>query len=63
VGRVLFYDKRLSANDTVYCAIFYKQENAFADANTLSDCINGQKTHRNRLSLTNIAFSGKGKLF
>ena len=44
VGRVLFYDKRLSANNTVSCASCHKQENAFADTGAFSDGIHGQKT-------------------
>ncbi len=63
LGRVLFYDKRLSANNTVSCASCHKQENAFADTKPFSDGIHDQKTLRNSMPLANLAFSGKGKFF
>ena len=36
LGRVLFYDTRLSANEKISCASCHRQENAFADPRRLS---------------------------
>ncbi|MCY4514977.1 MAG: cytochrome-c peroxidase, partial [Candidatus Tectomicrobia bacterium] len=36
LGRVLFYDKRLSANDTTACASCHLQEYAFSDPEQFS---------------------------
>src|SRR6478735_2184573 len=36
LGRVLFYDKELSANKNISCGSCHKQENAFADASRFS---------------------------
>lgn len=37
MGRVLFYDTRLSSTNTISCASCHKQEFAFADNKALSD--------------------------
>ncbi|MGY8691032.1 MAG: cytochrome c peroxidase, partial [Verrucomicrobiales bacterium] len=57
VGRVLFYDKRLSADNSKSCASCHRQKNAFADNKALSDGIYGQKTLRNSMRLANLAFT------
>ena len=36
LGRVLFYDRRLSANDTVACASCHNERKAFTDGRTLA---------------------------
>ncbi|MEM1323501.1 MAG: cytochrome c peroxidase [Bacteroidota bacterium] len=51
LGRVLFYDKNLSANGKVSCASCHKPELAFADNVAFSEGFNGQLTKRNSLSL------------
>ena len=53
LGRVLFYDTRLSINDKVSCASCHKQELAFADDVAFSEGFNGQRTIRNSLPLGN----------
>lgn len=53
LGRVLFYDKKLSLNNQVACASCHHQENAFADNVALSTGFNGQKTSRNASTITN----------
>lgn len=63
LGRVLFYDKRLSVNDSKSCASCHKQENAFADTEALSEGFHGKKTARNSMPLANLAFASKGKFF
>ena len=44
LGRVLFYDKNLSATNTVSCASCHIQANAFGDVAIASDGINGTTT-------------------
>ena len=55
LGRVLFYDKNLSINNTVSCASCHKQENGFADATATSQGFKGGHTTRNSLALINLA--------
>ena len=52
LGRVLFYDKRLSDNNTVSCASCHKPEFAFADNVAFSQgAAIGERTSRNSLAL------------
>lgn len=51
LGRVLFYDTRLSSTNTVSCATCHKQEFAFADDQPLSNGVKNLKTARNSLAL------------
>jgi cytochrome c peroxidase len=53
LGRALFYDKKLSQNNTIACASCHKQEFAFADNVSLSTGFNGGKTSRNSLAIIN----------
>lgn len=53
LGRVLFYDKKLSLNNQVACASCHHQENAFSDNVALSVGFNGQKTTRNASTIAN----------
>lgn len=57
LGRHLFYDKRLSDNQTYACANCHKQELAFTDGRTTGLGSTGQLHTRNAMSLTNIAYS------
>ncbi len=54
LGRVLFYDKALSATGEVACASCHKQELAFSDNKISSDGVDGQ-TERNSLALGSVA--------
>lgn len=54
LGRMLFYETRLSGNNTMSCASCHKQEFAFSDNNTLSIGIDGIKGTRQSMSLTNL---------
>ena len=56
LGRVLFYDKKLSSNNTISCASCHKQEFAFSDDAVLSEGVNGQ-TLRHSMRLVNIRFA------
>lgn len=51
LGRVLFYDDRLSANNSVSCASCHKPELAFADDVAFSEGFDGEVTLRNSLAL------------
>lgn len=55
LGRVLFYDKSLSLDNTVSCASCHKQSLAFSDDATVSTGVYGLKGERNALPLANVA--------
>lgn len=56
LGESLFFDTRLSLDETVSCASCHKPGLAFADGKALSDGILGRKTARNSPSILNAAF-------
>ncbi|MTI39934.1 cytochrome-c peroxidase [Fulvivirga lutimaris] len=58
LGRMLFYDKTLSRNDSVSCSSCHKQQFAFADNDKFSIGIRNQKTQFNSPSLVNLAYAG-----
>jgi cytochrome c peroxidase len=51
LGRVLFYDVRLSQNETVSCASCHRQEHGFSDPERLSAGFQGEPTARNSMAL------------
>ncbi len=53
LGRVLFYDNRMSANNSIACASCHQQEKGFADSFAKSEGFGGQKTIRNSMSIAN----------
>src|SRR5690242_11851144 len=57
LGRYLYYDTRLSADNTVSCATCHAVRWAFADGEPVSTGIRGQKGGRNAPSVINRAFS------
>ena len=63
LGRVLFYDKKLSANDTVACASCHIQEHGFADPRVLSVGFNGGNTGRHSMGLANARYYNRGHFF
>ncbi|MGK0362727.1 MAG: cytochrome c peroxidase, partial [Bradymonadia bacterium] len=56
LGRVLFYDKNLSANRTVACASCHKAEFGFSDDRVLSVGFEDGETNRHSMGLTNARF-------
>jgi len=54
LGRVLFYDKTLSANNTVACASCHKQSLGFADNRQFSQGAFDGFTARNSMSIQNL---------
>lgn len=63
LGRVLFYDKNLSANQTISCASCHIQEKGFSDDATLSIGFAGETTRRHSMSLTNVKWFSNGRFF
>src|SRR5687768_17127317 len=51
LGRVLFYDKALSLNNSVSCASCHQQSKAFCDNERFSTGLTDMKTARNAPSL------------
>jgi cytochrome c peroxidase len=63
LGRVLFYDTQLSANNTVSCGSCHVQKNAFVDPNRFSKGFDGKKTDRHAMSLVNLRYNLRGRFF
>jgi cytochrome c peroxidase len=63
LGRVLFYDTSLSANETTACASCHRQELAFTDDTALSLGFDGGETGRNSMHLANVAYYERGRFF
>jgi cytochrome c peroxidase len=63
LGRVLFYDKKLSANGTIACASCHKQDKGFSDDATLSLGFDGGTTGRHSMTLINARFYQRGRFF
>ena len=53
LGRVLFYDKRLSTNQTISCSSCHQREHGFADPRRFSVGFGGGLTARNAMGLSN----------
>ena len=62
-GRVLFYDRKLSANGTVACASCHLQQHGFSDPDRLSSGFEGGLTRRRSMGLTNARFYSAGRFF
>jgi cytochrome c peroxidase len=62
LGRVLFYDKNVSTNNTVACATCHRQEFAFSDTAKASTGVNGT-TGRHSMRLINARFANEVKFF
>jgi len=56
LGRHIFYDKRLSYNQTLACASCHEQARAFTDGKATNEGASGQQLTRNAMSLTNVAY-------
>ena len=62
LGRVLFYDKKLSSNNTISCSSCHQQANAFSDVAVASQGVNGT-TGRHSMRLINNRFANEAKFF
>jgi cytochrome c peroxidase len=63
LGRVLFYDPRLSRSDAVSCGSCHHQSLGFADALVFSIGLGGALTPRHATGLTNARFYKRGRFF
>lgn len=63
LGRVLFYDKSLSIDNSISCASCHKQAFAFGDTARASKGVQNGTTARHSMRLINSRFSGETKFF
>ena len=63
LGRVLFYDRRLSANHAVSCGSCHHQQNGFADRDRVSRGLFGDSIPRRSMALANARFYPRGRFF
>ncbi len=63
LGRVLFYDKQLSFNNTVSCASCHQANNAFADPNRFSKGFSDGLTTAHSMRLINLRNYQPGQMF
>lgn len=63
LGRVLFYDKNLSANNSISCGSCHKQQFAFGDTAVQSRGLSGGLTDRHTMRLVNARFGNEAKFF
>jgi cytochrome c peroxidase len=63
LGRVLFYDMRLSANNTTSCASCHVQAHAFADPKPFSKGFHGALTDRRAMPLVNVRYYQRSRFF
>ncbi len=63
LGRVLFYDRRLSLNDRVACGSCHQQQFAFGDTARLSRGFADGLTGRHSMALANARFYANGRFF
>lgn len=63
LGRVLFYDKRLSLNQTISCASCHQQANGFSDPARFSRGFQGGFTGRNSMGLANARWYQRRSFF
>jgi cytochrome c peroxidase len=63
LGRVLFYDRRLSITNTHACASCHRQELGFTVAERFGTGIQGLPTRRNPMALGNVRFNFRNRFF
>jgi cytochrome c peroxidase len=63
LGRVLFHDVRLSANDRVACASCHIQQFGFSDSAQFSHGFQGGLTGRHSMGLSNARYYQRGRFF
>ena len=63
LGRVLFYDKSLSINNSISCSSCHKQQFAFGDTALVSSGVVGGVTSRHSMRLVNSRFGTEAKFF
>ena len=63
LGRVLFYDTRLSANNTTSCGSCHVQAHAFSDPKAFSKGFRGAMTDRRAMPLVNVRYYQRSRFF
>ncbi len=63
LGRVLFYDKRLSTNQTLSCAACHQQAHGFTDPRRVSVGFDGSVGSRNAMGLSNARWYQRRHFF
>ncbi|GAB5536752.1 MAG: hypothetical protein Rubg2KO_30010 [Rubricoccaceae bacterium] len=63
LGRVLFYDRRLSQNEAISCSSCHLQSMGFSDPEALSTGFDGGKTGRNSMGLAFARYYENGHFF
>ena len=63
LGRVIFYDTRLSANNTVACGSCHVQSHAFVDPSRFSKGFAGGLTDRHAMNLVNLRYHPTARFF
>ena len=63
LGRILFYDKRLSINHTISCASCHQQSAGFSDPRRFSVGFEGGLTGRNSMGLSNARWYQRRSFF
>jgi cytochrome c peroxidase len=63
LGRVLFYDTRLSANNSTSCGSCHVQAHAFADPKPFSKGFHGVLTDRRAMPLVNVRYYERRRFF
>jgi cytochrome c peroxidase len=59
LGRMLFYEKKLSGNNTMSCAGCHQQEKAFTDGNAFSNGIDGKPGRKNAMAMSNFLWENR----
>ena len=59
LGRMLFYETRLSGNNKLSCGSCHQQDKAFTDGRAFSPGVDGVLTPRNSMSLVNLLWARK----
>ena len=60
LGRRLFYETRLSEDNSISCASCHEQKHAFADTNRFSTGVKGLKGGRQAMAIFNMAWNTNG---
>ena len=63
IGRVLFYDKNLSINNSISCGSCHKQTFAFSDTALVSSGVLGGVTDRHSIRLINARYGEESRFF
>jgi cytochrome c peroxidase len=63
LGRVLFYDKKLSIDSSVSCATCHQQQFAFSDTSSPSKGVKMGLTGRQSMRLVNVRYAAESKFF